>query len=770
MLVAVLSGFGMAIIAPVLSRHAPRVAGWLLSLLPLGLFFFFWGRVKAEESIEHYAWIPSLGIELSFNGDGLGLLFALLICGIGYLVTVYSGAYLHDHPLLGRWYAFLLMFMGSMLGVVLSDNVFSLFVFWELTSFTSYLLIGFNNEEAESREAALQALLVTGMGGLAMLAGLILLSEVAGTSNISEMGAATEKIRESGYYLPVLLLILAGAFTKSAQFPFHFWLPNAMAAPTPASAYLHSSTMVKAGVFLLARLNPVLGGTTSWTTIVTTVGAITMLLGAYLAIRQALLKRLLAYSTVSALGLITLLLGLGTPQAASAAMAFLFAHALYKAALFLVAGILDHETGERRVRRLGGLAKAMPVTAAAAAAAALSMAGIPLLFGFVAKELVYESVVQAPALAVLLTAGTVLSGMAFLVVAVCVAYRPFYGARIETPRIPHEAPPALWLGPAILGASSLFFGLFPGFGCGPLLSSAAAAVLGEKPSLHWALWHGFNPALLLSMLTMAGGLALYRYRDALIRMTEALQGMVRFGPERAYGGAMNGLISLAKQQTAILQNGYLRYYLLTIVLTTLLLTFPVLLSERHLVSETFLRHLLESLQSLHLYELGLAFVMVLAIGAAVHSRTRLAAVAALGLTGFGISLIFIFFGAPDLAMTQFVIETLTVILLVLTFYHLPPFSFRTSRPVLLRDLAIALGLGTLMGLLVLVAADSHQYPTIAAYYAENSYAQAHGRNIVNVILVDFRGLDTLGEITVLSVAAIGAYALLKLRLGGRRSR
>jgi multicomponent Na+:H+ antiporter subunit A len=418
-----------------------------------------------------------------------------------------------------------------------------------------------------------------------------------------------------------------------------------------------------------------------------------MLLGAYLAIRQDILKRLLAYSTVSALGVITMLLGIGSKYAAAAAVTFLFAHALYKAALFLVAGIIDHETGERNVRRLGGLAKSMPITTAGAAAAGLSMAGIPLLFGFVAKELVYESVLHAPGAALLLTALTVLSSMFFFVVAACVAYRPFYGAHLDTPRHPHEAPASMWLGPVMLGMASLLFGFFPALPGGSLLSGAAASVLGKESHLHLALWHGLNPALFLSVLTVAGGLLVYRYRDTILGLTEGLQRAARFGPERGYAAALNGLVAVSKWQTRLLQNGYLRYYLLTIVLTTLFLTYPVLLTERRLVSETFYRHLLESLQSLHLYELGLALVLVLAIGAAVHSKTRLAAVAALGLVGFGIALIFIFFGAPDLAMTQFVIETLTVILLVLTFYHLPPFSILPSRPVLIRDLSIAIGVG-----------------------------------------------------------------------------
>ncbi len=774
MLIAVLSGFALALIAPSLHRLTHKRTGFLVGLLPLGLCVYFVRLASGLDADvapvrETLAWVPSLGLSLSFTADGLSLLFAALISGIGFLVAIYSGGYLDNHPQLGRWYAYLLMFMASMLGVVLSSNLLAIFVFWELTSISSYLLIGFFHEEEDSRKAALQALLVTGLGGVAMLAGFVLLGRVGGSFEVHELAAGAGLIRGDPLYLPMLLLILAGAFTKSAQFPFHVWLPSAMAAPTPASAYLHSSTMVKAGIFLLARLFPVLGGTPAWTAVVMPVGAITMVFGAYVAMRQNILKKLLAYSTVSALGAMTMLLGMGTDGAVKAAVAFLFAHALYKAALFLAAGIIDHETGERDVRRLGGLARALPITAAGAAAAGLSMAGIPLLFGFVAKEIFYEAALHGPdGWAAALTTAAVVSSMFFVAAAACVAYRPFFGAATETPKRPHEAPASMWLGPALLGAGSLAFGVFPGWIGEGLLNHSASAALGKSVDLHLRLWHGFTPVLGLSAVTLLGGVAAYAVRP---RFTAALatvhRGCDAIGPQRWYDGALNGMLVVAKLQTKVLQNGYLRHYLAVILITLVGLSGSVLLTHVKEIRKHVIDSLVIAWETVEFYELGLAVILIIAIAAAVHSRTRLAAIAALGVVGYGVALVFVLFGAPDLAMTQIVIETLTVILFVLVFYHLPPFAIYANRISRARDLLLATSVGVVMGVLTLVATATQAYPTISSYYGEMSYDLAHGRNVVNVILVDFRALDTMGEITVLTVAGVGAFALLKLRLGAR---
>jgi multicomponent Na+:H+ antiporter subunit A len=705
---------------------------------------------------EAWSWLPSLGISFSFYLDGLALLFALLVTGIGALVVIYAGGYLAGHAQLGRFYLFLLLFMGSMLGVVLADNLIALFVFWELTSFTSYLLIGFDHERERARWAALQALLVTGLGGLALLAGVILLGQAAGTMELSELVGRGELARADVLYLPILLLILAGAFTKSAQFPFHFWLPNAMEAPTPVSAYLHSATMVKAGVYLLARLTPVLGGALEWQVLVTTAGAATMLVGAWLAWQKDDLKLLLAYSTVSALGVMTMLLGLGTSTAVYAAVLYLFSHALYKGALFLVAGAVDHETGVRTLPELGGLRGAMPVTFLAAGLAAFSLAGLPPLAGFLAKESFYEAVLAAPAWELVLTAAAVASSMLLVAVAGLAGLRPFLGSRREMAKEPHEAPPSLWLGPLVLGTLGLAAGMLPGWTGAQILSPAAGAAAGKQIELSLELWHGITPVLGLSLLTLGAGLGIYAGRDRLQRAIAPLDRLERIGPEQGYDLVLRGMLGLARGQTRILQSGYLRYYLLMVIAAVVGLTGWTMATRAELSAPA-------PLSDVHFYELALGALILMAAALAVRARSRLAAVAALGVVGYGVALVYILFGAPDLAMTQILVETLMVLLFVLVFYHLPRFAVLSPKRARLRDALVALAGGALMTMLVLMAMAEVRTSHLSEFFAAASRPQAHGRNIVNVILVDFRALDTLGEITVLSVAAVGVYALLRLR-------
>lgn len=762
MFIAILSGFAASILAPWVYRIGGRGAGWLISVLPFGLLIYFasfLNRTAAGEVfVVSYDWVPSLGIRFSFFLDGLSVLFAILISGIGALVFIYASSYLAGHPHLGRFYAYILMFTASMLGLVLADNLIALFVFWELTGISSYLLIGFNHNQESARAASLQALLVTGAGGLALLAGFLLLGHIGGSMEISALLGNGEVVRSHSLYAPILLLVLAGAFTKSAQVPFHFWLPNAMEAPTPVSAFLHSATMVKAGVYLLARLSPVLGGTEFWMYALTTAGATTMIVGAYLALRQTDLKRILAYLTVSALGILTLFLGLGTPQAISAAIVFLLGHALYKGTLFLVAGIVDHEAGTRDVEKLGGLRSAMPVTATAAVLAALSLAALPPTFGFIGKEMLLEASLVASEGAGILTIAVVLASIVFVAAAGIVGIQPFFGKILETPKHPHEAPPSLWLGPMLLALLGILFGVMPSLVEDSLLKPAVQAIAREPATLHLALWHGFNLPLALSALSLACGAALYVGRRRVFHAAAQLQITSWWGPRHWYGCLLAGMNRLAQRQTQLLQNGYLRFYLLIIIATTLGLAGSKLFHA--IGSVNFATNL-----DIRLYEWIVAALIPIGALAVIMSRSRLGAVAALGVVGYSVALIFVLYGAPDLAMTQFMVETLTVILFVLVFYHLPRFAILSSRRALVRDALMTLGFGALITIIVSIGSGLQLYPKISDYFIDNSLPLAHGRNIVNVILVDFRGFDTLGEITVLAMAGIGVYALLRLKPG-----
>ena len=617
-------------------------------------------------------------------------------------------------------------------------------------------MIGFDHEKTESRAAALQALLVTGGGGLAMLAGLLLLGQIGGTTELSLLQAQAAAIRTSGLYLPMLLLIFAGAFTKSAQFPFHFWLPGAMAAPTPVSAYLHSATMVKAGVYLLARLSPTLGGTEAWGILLTAVGAITMVVGGAIALYQTDLKLILAYSTVSALGTLVLLLGVGTTHAVTAAVVFLLAHAMYKGALFMIAGAVDHETGTRDVTQLGGLWRAMPVTAAVAALAAVSLAGFGPVLSFIGKELLLESLLAAPTASVALVPAAVLAGALFVAVAGIVGIRPFYGTVRTTPKKPHEAPVSMWLGPAVLAALGPAMGVAPSLVEHALVSPSVLAVLGEPAGLHLALWHGFNAPLALSSVSVIVGAVLCLAWTRLWSATPWMKVVLYWGPARFYRLSLAGLDAFARRLTRMLQNGYLRVYLLITLGTAIGLAGYTLISKVGLRAPS-------NWPNVPFYQAGLGGLMLLAALTAARSRSRLAAVASLSVVGYGVALIYILFGAPDLAMTQFMVETLTMMLFVLVFYHLPSLRMLSSRGTRLRDTVVALGVGGFMTALVLVVTSGRTESRLAAFFAEHSVPQGHGRNIVNVILVDFRAIDTLGEITVLSTAALGVFALLKLR-------
>lgn len=764
MLTAILIGFLGALAAPLLHRAGKRIAGLLLAVIPVALFAYFAGhlaQIAAGSVVEQsLPWVREMGISLSFRLDGLSLLFALVVTGIGVLVVIYSSGYMTHYENQGRFYLFLLAFLSSMLGLVLANNLLTLFLFWELTSITSYLLIGFENHKPEARSAALQAFLVTGGGGLALLGGMILLGMAGGSYEISELVAAGGALADHALFLPALLLILLGAFTKSAQFPFHFWLPNAMEAPTPVSTYLHSATMVKAGVYLLARLYPVFSESAVWQSVVTGVGLVTMLVGAFMALNTSDLKRILAYSTISSLGTMVMLLGIGAEEAAKAAIVFLLAHALYKGALFMVAGAIDHETGTRDLDRLGGLRAKMPLLASLAGLAALSLAGLGPLLSFIGKELLFEAVLPRQGIWFILIPAAVFSSAVSVALAGLIALKPFFGQLKPTPVSPHDPPVSLWLGPAVLGVLGLLMGLFPQAVSNGLLQPAVRAVTNSGLDVKLYLWHGLNLALGMSVLAILLGAVFYMGWNAWRRQAERLQPILRRGPEAGYNRSIDLLNVVAAAQTRVLQNGLLRYYLLVIIFSTVALTGWQILARGGLAWPA-------QLTRVYFYEAALGILMILAAGAAVRSRSRLGAIAAMGVVGYSIALIFLRYGAPDLAMTQFLIESITVVLFVFAFYHLPQFD-QLSQPGLRTLHAVVAGVvGLMMTLLVLSTVEVSLFPSISDYFVENSVSLAHGRNIVNVILVDFRGIDTLGEITVLAVAAAGVFAILKYKRGRR---
>jgi len=762
---SVLAGFVAAVFAPTAHKLLRDRAGWAVAVVPAAIFVFFCtflGRLPAGGYLAGIAWAPSFGLRLSFRVDGLSLVFALLISGIGALVMIYAGGYLHGDGRLGRLYALLLTFMASMLGVVLADNVFAMFLFWELTSISSYLLIGFDHQRREARDVALQALLITGGGGLALLAGLVLLGLAAhdlGLSGdaafqISSLAAADVRLPDHPLYLGVLLLVLVGAFTKSAQFPFHFWLPGAMEAPTPVSAYLHSATMVKAGVYLLARLSPLLGGTEAWQWSLTTVGSITMLLGAVVAVKAIDLKQILAYSTISALGLLVMSIGQGGAAAAAATVAFLLAHAVYKAALFLVAGSIDHGAGTRNVALLSGLGRSMPITMAAAVGAALSMAALPPLIGFIAKEQLYAATSEGLA-PLAITGVTMAASALFIVIAAMVGLRPFIGQPSDAARHAHEGPFSIWLGPALLAALGLVLGLAPALVDAPLLAPATGAIVNSTTPqrLDLALWHGVNLPLKLSVLTIVLGVALYFARGWLAGILRRFDGG---GVATLYDKSLRGMLWISERQTHLLQSGYLRYYLMTIFGSLVMVVgYTAFVHDRHQLN-------LPPLDA-SLHELAVCLLVPIACWATIRTTSRISAIVSLGVVGYSMALLFVLFGAPDLAMTQFLVETLTVVLFVFVFYRLPREAPQSPRAARVRDGLIAVSVGGLMAGLLLLSRVGQPQREISNYYIEHAVPDGHGRNVVNVILVDFRALDTLGEITVLALAAAGVYSLIKLR-------
>ena len=778
---ALLSPFLGALIAPVLTRLLGHRAGYGLAIIPALVFVIFArigiGLKPGDLLTGGYAWVPSLGVSYSWLLDGLSITFVLLISGIGALVTIYAAGYLKGHSHQGRFFSFLFMFMGAMLGVVVSDSFLMLFIYWELTSLTSFLLIGFDHSREAARRAAMQALVVTGGGGLALLAGLTLLWNITGASTISLILHAGPDIAQSPFYFAMLLLILAGAFTKSAQFPFHFWLPNAMEAPTPVSAYLHSATMVKAGVFLLMRLAPALGGTPAWETILPVFGGATLITGTVIGLRQTDLKLILAYTTVPSLGLLVMLTGFGSPHAIEAAVLYLIAHSLFKGALFMLAGAVDHEAGTRDVTRLGGLAKAMPITFAAALLAALSMGGLPPFAGFLAKEEIYAALAGANARAIAFTLVAVIGNALMFALAFAVALKPFIGEKKPLPgphaghdgtheedpdAAPHasihEAPWPLLTGPVILALAGVAAGLFAPLFHALISSPMASAVAGEPRLVDIGPVPHMSLPFILSLATIALGIVVYlALSPARAAAASALES-IGWGPDEGFDQAMRGLNRVAFRLTGILQSGRLETY----VRVTLLVVVLAFLLPLSLFGEwPGLPHWPADMPA---DEVIIFAIAIIGLATVVLTPDRLTAIVSLGIQGFAVAMIFLIYGAPDLAFTQFMVETLAVVILALVMTRLDLKPHDRRKPVRrLVDAAIALSAGLGFTALLLRAVEGPFDDRLTAFFNSFSKTVAHGANVVNVIIVDFRGTDTLGEIAVVVITGLAILALIRIR-------
>lgn len=765
--------FAAALLAPTIQRLAGPASGWLLALVPAAIFVFllsFLAPIAAGETIRvAIGWVPDYNLDLSFFIDGLSLTFALAIAGVGSLIVLYSGAYLRGHPHLGRFLGFMLAFMGAMLGLVLADNLLALFVFWELTSVTSFLLIGFDHSRMAARRAAIQALVVTNVGGMALLVGAILLHQAGGSWDMSAL-RAQGGLQEHVLYGPILVLILLAAFTKSAQFPFHFWLPNAMEAPTPVSAFLHSATMVQAGVYLLARMTPVLGDTAIWTTTLTGFGAVTLLWGAIGALRQTDLKQMLAQTTLASLGLLVLLIGLGSAASLAAVIVYFLAHAFYKAALFMGVGAIDHEAGTREITALGGLADKMPVSFIAAALAALSMLGLPLTVGYFAKEEMYlgllaGDVATIATLVVLVVGNALLGGVGLLVM-----IKPFLGEAVPTPKSAHEAPIAMLAGPILLGAAGVVAGILPDWLGHDILEPGASAILGAAVESHLSLAINLaSPLLWLSALTWVLAILVYRQADRIRTVLRRFAADLGWTADTVFDAGMFGLIRFSGAVTRTLHHGQLEFYLALVFIGFALALFGPLLAFGGLDWMQAKAELgdwtqLVTIPELRIYEWGVIGLAVIGLLAVLVAPSRLTAILALGIQGASLALIFLLFGAPDLAFTQMMVEVLSVAILTLVMTKLR-LDVRDHRPLedLGRDGVLALTCGAGVSLLLMVVLNGTLDTRLSDLFTATSVPIAHGANIVNVILVDYRGFDTLGEISVVMTAGIAILALLRRR-------
>ncbi|NWD27328.1 monovalent cation/H+ antiporter subunit A [Pseudomonas yamanorum] len=721
---------------------------------------------------EEFMWLPSLGLNFVLRMDGFAWLFSMLVLGIGTLVSLYARYYMSPEDPVPRFFAFFLAFMGAMLGLVISGNLIQIVFFWELTSLFSFLLIGYWHHRADARRGAYMALMVTGAGGLCLLAGVMLLGHIVGSYDLDQVLAAGDQIRAHSLYPIMLALVLIGALSKSAQFPFHFWLPHAMAAPTPVSAYLHSATMVKAGVFLLARLWPSLSGSEEWFWIVGGAGAITLLLGAYCAMFQNDLKGLLAYSTISHLGLITLLLGLNSPLAAVAAVFHILNHATFKASLFMAAGIIDHESGTRDIRKLSGLVRLIPFTATLAMVASASMAGVPLLNGFLSKEMFFAETVFISSTAwveIALPVIATIAGTFSVAYALRFTVDVFFGpTATNLPHTPHEPPRWMRAPVELLVFTCLLVGIFPAQVVGSILAAAALPVVGGVlPQYSLAIWHGWNAPMIMSLVAMSGGVVLY-----LLLRKQLKLGRFKYPPiisyfngkrgfERCLVVMMRGVRKIEKRISTKRLQTQLFLLVLAAVIAGLI---PMLHSG---ISWGDRPKIPGSIVFVTLWLLAIACALGAAWQAKYH---RLAALTMVSVCGLMTCVTFVWFSAPDLALTQLVVEVVTTVLILLGLRWLPrrieevsplPSSLRKARIRRLRDLLLSTVVGGGMALLSYAMLTRQTPNDISSFYLSRALPEGGGSNVVNVMLVDFRGFDTLGEITVLGAVALTVYALLR---------
>ena len=721
---------------------------------------------------EEFMWLPSLGLNFVLRMDGFAWLFSMLVLGIGTLVSLYARYYMSPDDPVPRFFAFFLAFMGAMLGLVISGNLIQIVFFWELTSLFSFLLIGYWHHRADARRGAYMALMVTGAGGLCLLAGVMLLGHIVGSYDLDQVLAAGDQIRAHSLYPVMLALVLIGALSKSAQFPFHFWLPHAMAAPTPVSAYLHSATMVKAGVFLLARLWPSLSGSEEWFWIVGGAGALTLLLGAYCAMFQNDLKGLLAYSTISHLGLITLLLGLNSPLAAVAAVFHILNHATFKASLFMAAGIIDHESGTRDIRKLSGLVRLIPFTATLAMVASASMAGVPLLNGFLSKEMFFAETVFISStqwVEIALPVIATIAGTFSVAYALRFTVDVFFGPpATDLPHTPHEPPRWMRAPVELLVFTCLLVGIFPAQVVGSILAAAALPVVGGTlPEYSLAIWHGWNAPMIMSLVAMTGGVVLYlMLRKQLKRGRFEYPPLIGYfngkrGFERCLVVMMRGVRRIEKRiSTKRLQTQLFLLVLLAVIGAMI----PMINSG---LSWGDRPKIPGSIVFVTLWLLAIACALGAAWQAKYH---RLAALTMVSVCGLMTCVTFVWFSAPDLALTQLVVEVVTTVLILLGLRWLPrrieevsplPSSLRKARIRRLRDLLLSTVVGGGMALLSYAMLTRQTPNDISSFYLSRALPEGGGSNVVNVMLVDFRGFDTLGEITVLGAVALTVYALLR---------